>query len=196
MIQFNNTIKHYGKLILDDLPHGCWIAGGSLRNYFTGLSSTASDIDIFFENQQTFDVVLEYMKNTLEGVVKYENERVTRIVVDKYKRFDLVKHLYPEGPQSCIDSFDFTVSMLAVDKTKFYHGETTFIDLSKRQIMLNEYCKNQHPLSTLARVIKYVKKGYHICNEEISKLYTIINSSEQEANQQIIGQYPSFIGID
>jgi len=62
--------------------------------------------------------------------------------------------------------------------------------------MLNEDCKNQHPLSTLSRVIKYVKNGFNICNEEISKLYTIINNSEQKADEQIVGQYPSFIGID
>jgi len=64
-----------------------------LRSYFTGGSSTASDIDVFFKDQQTFDVVLEYMKNTLEGVVKYDNKRVIRIVVDKYKRFDSILQL-------------------------------------------------------------------------------------------------------
>jgi len=59
MIQFENAVQRYSELILNKLFENditCWIAGGTLRNYFCG-STSKSDIDLFFSNE------IEYEKN-------------------------------------------------------------------------------------------------------------------------------------
>lgn len=48
--------------------------------------------------------------------------------------------------------------MFAVDNEKIYHGETTFIDLAKRQLMIN---KITYPASSMSRAFRYYKKGIY-----------------------------------
>ena len=39
MIQFENAVQRYGKIILNEMKEAnikCWLAGGALRDYFMG----------------------------------------------------------------------------------------------------------------------------------------------------------------
>ena len=134
-----------------------------------------------------------------EGVVKWESDNGAKI---KYKgrTFDLIKKYFP-SPQATIDEFDFTVSMFAVDTEKVYTGETTFIDLAKRQLMIN---KITYPASTVSRAFRYYKKGFSMCQGEMKKLIESVrdmpkpekNSTEGNENPPS-GEFGGFfIGID
>lgn len=61
--------------------------------------------------------------------------------------------------------------MFAVDSEKIYYGETTFIDLAKRQLMIN---KITYPASTMSRAFRYYKKGFAMCQEEMKKMVEAI----------------------
>jgi hypothetical protein len=176
MIQFDNAVVRYRKMILDDLKQAgvtCWIAGGSVRDYFMGVA-IKTDHDLFFPNMDEFLKAREYfLKN--DAVVKWDSDNGMKVKFDG-RIYDLVKKFFPD-PQSTIDEFDFTVSMFAIDTEKVYHGETSFIDLSKRQLMLN---KVPYPASTMSRAFRYYKKGFLMCMEEMSKLVLAIQDMPKQ----------------
>lgn len=170
MIQFDNAVARYNKIILAELKEAgiiCWLAGGALRDYFMGVP-VKTDYDIFFPNENEFNNAKDYFKSR-EAEVLWESENGMKI---KYKevKYDLVKKYFLD-PQATIEAFDFTVSMFAVDTEKVYYGETSFIDLAKRQLMIN---KITYPASTLSRAFRYYKKGFIMCLGEMRKLIEAI----------------------
>lgn len=176
MIQFDNAVDRFKKVILEETQTAgitCWLAGGSLCDYFMGIP-VKNDYDLFFPNQEEFDKAKTYLLN-LQGTILWESNNGCKI---KYKdrAFDLVKKFF-QTPEDTIAAFDFTASMIAVDFTHVCYGETTFIDIAKRQLMVN---KITYPASSLSRAFKYVRKGFFICNGEIKKIYDAIQNSPKD----------------
>ena len=203
MIQFDNAIEKFGKVILNELKEAnisCWVAGGCLRDYFMG-KAVKTDYDLFFPSEVEFTKAKDYFaKNNAE--TKWESDNGMKVVYNG-KTYDLVKK-YFATPQETIEAFDFTVSMFAVDTEKVYHGETTFIDLSKRQLMVN---KITYPASTLSRAFRYYKKGFSMCLGEMAKVIKSIQDmpkpveeTEQdnttEEDMSSADKMQMFIGID
>lgn len=166
MIQFENAVKRYDELILGELKKiniNCWIAGGSVRDYFSGVPIN-TDHDIFFPNETEF--IRARMHFEMNGAeLKWESENGIKFVY-KEKTFDLIKK-YFDSPIDTIHEFDFTVSMFAVDYNDVYYGESSFIDLAKKQLMIN---KITYPESTLSRAFRYYKKGFTMCAGEMKKM--------------------------
>jgi hypothetical protein len=202
MIQFENTVKRYNEIILDELKKAeikCWLAGGALRDYFMGVP-VKTDYDIFFPNEKEYEKARTYFK-AKEAEVKWESDNGMK-VKHNGKTYDLVKKFFSD-PQTTIEAFDFTTSMIAVDTEKVYHGETTFIDLAKRQLMIN---KITYPASTLSRAFQYYKKGFTMCLGEMKKIIEAIQEMPKEENKEentenkddkSSGEFGAFfIGID
>lgn len=202
MIQLDNTIERFKKLILTELNDAgikCWIAGGALRDYFMGIKAK-TDYDLFFPNELEHEKAKTYFI-AKGGEVKWESANGMKV---RYinRTFDLVKKFF-DTPQATIDAFDFTVSMFAVDTERVYHGETSFIDLSKRQLMIN---KITYPASTMSRAFRYYKKGFLMCAGEMKKMVEAIREMPKVENQKedVKNTAPSgedevgnfFIGID
>jgi hypothetical protein len=205
MIQFENAVKRYNEIILDELKKAeinCWLAGGALRDYFMGVP-IKTDYDIFFPNEKEYEKARIYFK-AKEAEIKWESDNGMK-VKHNGKTYDLVKKFF-SNPQATIEAFDFTASMIAVDSEKVYNGETTFIDLAKRQLMIN---KITYPASTLSRAFRYYKKGFTMCLGEMKKLIEAIQEipkkekKEEEKEDTENNDYKSsgdfgafFIGID
>jgi hypothetical protein len=201
MIQLDNAVERYSNMILSELKEQnitCWLAGGALRDYFAGVKIN-TDYDLFFPNETEYDKAVKYF-NSKEVVVKWESENGMKIVHNK-RTFDLVKKFF-NNPQETIDAFDFTVSMFAVDTEKVYYGESSFIDLAKRQLMIN---KLTYPASTMSRAFRYYKKGYQMCMGEMKKLVLAIQDMPKEEPQEQQSETESgssfenvtfFMGID
>lgn len=176
MIQFDNAVERYGEIILSEFKKegiNSWIAGGALRDYFMGVK-ILTDYDLFFPDEQNYNKAALYFK--IGGAeIKWESENGMKV---KYmdKTYDLVKKFF-EDPQATIDAFDFTVSMLAVDNDRVYFGESAFIDLAKRQLMIN---KITYPASTMSRAFRYYKKGFSMCQGEMKKLVESIQDMPKE----------------
>jgi len=201
MIQLQNAVDRYAKIILSELNEAnvyCWIAGGAIRDYFMGIP-IKTDHDIFFPNEIEYQKCATFFK-AKEAKVKWESDNGMKVVYNG-RTFDLIKKFFP-SPQETINNFDFTVSMFAVDLDRVYYGETSFIDLAKRQLMLN---KIPFPASTLSRSFRYYKKGFSMCMEEMKKLCEAIQDmpkpevQEDENNQEDRTSGDTiafFIGID
>lgn len=174
MIQLENAVKHFRKIILDTMKDEnikCWIAGGAVRNYFMSVNEK-TDYDLFFPNIVHYNKAKAFF-STLESEIVFENENGMKVIY-KDHQFDLIKHFFAT-PEATINMFDFTVSMFAVDYEKVYHGETSFMDLAKRQLMLNAI---PFPASTLKRSYRYYNKGFKMCVGEMKKLVKAIQSME------------------
>lgn len=200
MIQLENAVERYNKIILSELNDqdiNCWIAGGALRDYFMG-KPIKTDYDIFFPNEEEYNKASEYLKSQ-DCTIKWESDNGMK-VIHNGKTYDLVKK-YFDSPQHTIDAFDFTVSMFAVDTEKLYYGETTFIDLAKRQLMIN---KITYPASTMSRAFRYYKKGFQMCLGEMRKLIESIQDMPKEEPNENNDEQPEdlssgdgfFNGID
>jgi len=199
MIQFDNCVERFGKIILTELTDAkitCWVAGGSVRDYFMGVK-IATDYDLFFPNQKEFNKAANYLTNG-GAEVKWESDNGMKV---KYngKTFDLVKHFF-STPLETINAFDFTVSMFAVNDKEVFHGQTSFIDLSKRQLMIN---KITYPASTMSRAFRYYKKGFSMCIGEMAKLVESIQNmpkievdESDETEKSSMDMASIFTGID
>ena len=83
MIQFENAVKRYGELILNEMKEAniiCWLAGGALRDYFIGVPVT-TDYDMFFPNEAEYKKAREYFE-AKDCEVKWESDKGCKI---KYK---------------------------------------------------------------------------------------------------------------
>lgn len=199
MIQVQNAIERYGKIILTEMQDAnirCWIAGGALRDYFAGVR-VKTDYDLFFPNQVEYDKCKAHFI-TNDCVVKWESDNGMKVSY-KGKTFDLVKKFFA-GPRETIDAFDFTVCMIAVDTEGLYYGESTFLDLAKRQLMVNQIT---YPASTMSRAFKYYKKGFSMCLGEMKKIVEAIQAmpkpepEEGEAEEDSTSSGDAFFsGID
>ena len=204
MVQFDNAVQRYSKLILNETKEAgivCWLAGGAIRDYFMGVP-VKTDYDMFFPDADNYQKAYDYFKS--KGCkIKWESENGCKIVYAG-NTYDLVKKYFAD-PQTTIEAFDFTVSMFAVDLERIYHGETTFIDLAKRQLMFN---KITYPASTMSRAFRYYKKGFVMCIGEMRKLFEAIkkegagldlNQKNELNNDEKISSGENmqfFIGID
>lgn len=186
MIQLDNAIERYNKLILTELKEAginCWLAGGAIRDYFMGVP-IKTDYDIFFPSEIEFEKCKTFFK-AKEAEIIWESDNGMKVKYNK-RKYDLVKKFFP-SPQECINNFDFTVSMFAVDTdNKAHYGETSFMDLAKRQLMIN---KITYPASTMSRAFRYYKKGFTMCMGEMAKLVQAIQDMpkpEPEAAASVV----------
>ena len=204
MIQLDNAVERYNKIILTELKEAgitCWIAGGALRDYFMAKPIT-TDYDLFFPNEIEYEKCKTFFK-VKEAKVKWESDNGMKVTYNEHT-YDLVKHFFA-SPQETINNFDFTVSMFAVDSERIYHGESSFIDLAKRQLMIN---KITFPASTMSRAFRYYKKGFAMCQGEMKKMVEAIQAmpkpEEKKEGEEAATEPPSggesdskfFIGFD
>jgi hypothetical protein len=199
MVQLDNCVKYFNKIILNELKDHCivWVAGGAVRDYFS-IGKLTTDIDLYFPDVDNFEKAKKYLmeqktvkvtkeedgKTIIESYPKplakkyFENDNVI-MVTYKGRKFDLIKKYFP-SPELTISEFDFTVSCAAVDLGKVYTHETFFIDLAKRQLMIN---KLPFPLSTMWRMQKYIQKGFYMCSGEMLKLSKAIGALQTNTEE-------------
>ncbi len=187
--KISNATNFFYDLILGELQNNsikCWIAGGAVRDFFMDRKAQ-SDYDIFFPNETELEKAKKYFINN-GAEVKWESENGIKLIYNK-NIFDLVK-IYYSTPEKTIQSFDFTVSMFAVDNKKVYCGEYSFEDLDERVLMIN---KITYPESSLKRAFRYYKRGFTMPVNEISKLYNEIKElPEQIGNNDFLNFSSSY----
>jgi hypothetical protein len=177
-------IEYFNKLILNDIEKNikgvkCWVAGGSIRDYFT-IGKVTKDIDLYFTDADDFTRTSNYLRQS--GEIIFENNNCRKI---KYKPkissdleiiinpnldvkeidIDLIK-IHSISPEICIGNFDFTVCSAAVTTNKFVYHKNFFTDLEKRN--LKTICPD--PESLLYRIQKYSRMGFTFKKEELDIL--------------------------
>lgn len=167
--------------LVEHLPSGAIIAGGFVTAVITE-EDNASDIDFFFTSEQAFkDTVAFILKErgkdgetikdwAYAGYAPKEgtpmdldnlgDTRFLTFVHPKRPAFQLLRMVWYDSPEHVIDTFDLTCVQLAVDVEGLTFNPVTWIDLSRKRLVLH---RMQFPGSTLRRLIKYASRGFYAC---------------------------------
>lgn len=122
-----------------------------------------------------------------------KNPKSHRFVVFKHEKrpkIQLIKLSYYEDGAHVIDTFDFTITQIAICKDFIYLNPLTILDLANKKLVLH---RMQFPASTLRRLIKYAAKGYYACPGSLVNIATQI--MEHKGNLDIVNNQ-SFVYID
>lgn len=189
MPQATNVISHFRGLyfnhINEDLNRKIWIAGGSVRDWFSKNNKT--DVDFFCEDRKAMAELVIWLRNN-RG---YKHYLITKNAIKGYitvneKKYDvdIVKKPF-QNPTDCIEKFDFTVCCFAVNFTNFYYHVSAPMDLLKMKLVVNQL---PHPVDTLKRLTKYIDKGFKACNGTLMTLAKSI-AEQDPTNEDIFAFY-------
>lgn len=164
--------------LVEYLPDGAIIGGGFLTQVILE-EDNATDIDLFFTSEKAFrDTVALIQRPPKEDTQawaysgykpkddavfdldKLGNSRFITFVHPKRPALQLLRMVWYDSPEHVIDSFDLTVVQFAADKSGLTYNPVSFIDLSRKRLVLH---RMQFCASTLRRLIKYAAKGFYAC---------------------------------
>lgn len=191
--------------------HNGFVVGGCFKDIFS--NKNPKDIDIFFESQTDYDYAVKYFDDRKENsknplykfCYKNANCKAYEHLETKIK-IELCKTVFG-SPEKILGDFDFTVCKFAYYKAKDdKKGEKSFI-LSNTQLAQSIFPKHKilcddkffehlslhklitddkilYPMSTLDRIVRYVKYGYEPCEETKIKIAKAIHKlSEKEIEE-------------
>jgi len=173
----------YGVLKLDKTDKG-FIAGGAILSY---LMRTKSDVDIFYNQEVDADNAFALFKELKEVKRTTKKKNAYQVAIHGHK-LDLVKLPFA-SPIECIKQFDFAVAMVAVDRDmNFYCHKNWYEHVSAKSLVINEL---PFPVSTAWRVLKYIRKGFHICPTQYQKILTAVKNNTKP-DDTLDGFYDAF----
>jgi len=168
------AIEYFKRLVFNHLPNDvvCWVAGGSLRDYFTE-GKVNSDFDVFFPDVINFNKAHKALLKDKKIKEGWSDSNISNFIDANGNKIQLISAHYFPNPSETIANFDFTIACGAIDTKEIYLHEDFFEDLAARRLVINNL---PFPLSTLERMQKYIKKGYSICNGGLLKICNSIRS--------------------
>lgn len=182
-IDFKNKIEDAGYLdLLNEVikKTGGYVSGGCFKDMF--YCKTPRDLDVYFRTKNDLEYAIKVFENE-EYIKAYENENCVAFTFPYTKNknsktqvfiLEFVKSKIGD-PEDVMDTFDFSISRISYDGTKFLAYFDSYNHLIKKQIRIINY---SNPIGNLQRVIKYSSYGFKIGNDELVKLlYKIAKQS-------------------
>ncbi len=178
--------------VLRELPplssDGPWIAGGALRRRLQG-KEPDSDFDFFFHDaDQLAAFVRELEARGMEKVRETEHHVHYRGRLGKSgtdRDVQCIRFSFYGSAASVIDSFDYTICMLAFDGQTLTVGDFTLWDLGRQRLAIH---KITYPVATMRRLLKYGQQGFTVCKGCLATILTETANSP-ELRQQIDIEY-------
>ena len=182
--------------VLEILPkcseNGPWVAGGSLLRTYTG-QPLDSDIDVFFQSREQLErFIIDFAlkahkgdpetRKTNDYMIKQTmvNEWHTTMTVnymDKDWKIQCVSFVYFKNIDELFESFDFDVCMWAYDGQYVHTHENTINSVKTKMIALK---KINYPSVTLKRLVKYMRQGYNVSDDDVLLLARSFRSTKKE----------------
>ncbi len=137
---------------------GPWIAGGALRRSLVG-GPLNTDVDYFFADEsqrKSFEDSLP----ALGWKPVRRSESVSTWTKDDEPKLQCVAIAYYSGPESVIDSFDFSICQFVTDGIRLWCGEHSLWDLARKRLVLH---KLTYGVATMRRLLKYMAQGFTAC---------------------------------
>jgi hypothetical protein len=177
---------------------GAIIAGGFLRSFYRG--ETPKDMDIYFESSEAFETAKDSFNNGENGwKLMAETEFALSYNDNRGRAVQLIRFVYGQVDE-IIKEFDFTICSAACKLMRSSDQLTgivcmhdDFFEHLAGGVLL--FTGSAMPLSSLKRAFKFVKRGYHICDENIIALGEAVTrsinfDSQESVEQQIAGMDP------
>jgi len=140
-----------------------YVAGGFIRSYYA--REKASDMDIFFIDESSFNTAIKKISNEWE-MVSHTSKAVTFVNQGKVVQF--ISLLYGKE-EDVLSLFDFTICSISVNikSNVLILHDKFFEHLAGKELVVETL---DSPFSSLLRVIKYIKKGYFISCENLARI--------------------------
>ena len=158
----------------------CWIAGGSIYDYFNG--NTPSDIDVFFKSQKDVEKAMSLLKR------KGFRLLINRNVGGQFESRDGVKYdilFLGKTPEHLFHNFfDYSVCCAAIDnKGNFFHHEDYFEHCDKKEIHYIEKCPKSDSVKR-KRLKKFIEKGFSIDSENLLSWFKKMDSDKKQLKKR------------
>lgn len=162
--------------VLHELPplatDGPWIAGGALRRTLQG-KEPESDFDFFFRDEDQLKAfVLKLEEHGMEKIretahhVHYRGRLGDECAI---RDVQCIRFAFYSSASAVIDSFDYTICMLAFDGRTLTLGDFTLWDLGRRRLAINRIT---YPVATMRRMLKYASQGFTACKGCLAAILT------------------------
>jgi hypothetical protein len=182
----DQVIYYFNNLLFDHIDSNFWIAGGCITSFLSG--DKVNDIDCFVNTRSNAcKLIVELRKkfefkaylitpNAIKGIATIKGKSI---------KIDIVKNVF-DNPLSTIENFDFTVVCFSTDGDRFYYHSKAAFDLLRRKLVINN---TTHPVDSVRRLQKYVKRGFSACNGTVLELAEAIRKLTPE-EMEIVEFYP------
>lgn len=155
---------------------GFWIAGGSIRRWFTGEKQN-SDIDIFCNSDNVVDNLCVKLNLTTdinnERYITFKNSPIQIIINPKFVSME-----------ECINHFDFTICQFAWDGQRIIATQDAIISTLRHHLAVNEI-QPGFEVDSLRRAFKYANAGYQPCMGTIRDMAISLQREEIDINKQV-----------
>ena len=178
---------------LGQLMHfsGVYLAGGVLRTLMSEcepLDPEKTDIDLFFDNPGHMYEVKAFLENATDYYKVFqcpENKLASYLLKGEEKwKVQCISVSYYPSMLDVIDSFDFTCTQFVTDWEDGLMGETAEKDTNDKHLVIN---KIMYPASTLRRMMKYSRKGYHMEENDFQKFVSLVwNHDPQITDEKLV----------
>lgn len=174
---------------------GPWAGGGAVLQWYQH-RPTHSDIDLFFANQEQFNLFKDQLEQKLRGgpepmptditwlnppfdypFDKHESENAITYTIregvtgNDLGQLQLIRRKFYSGPQECVEDFDISVCQIATDGNAYWFGEHTLNDIKNRQF---RFTRRIGP-SSARRFVKYHAYGFTAVDEAYDELFNADN---------------------
>lgn len=184
LCSFTKHLKTMSSLeyLIDVLPkcskEGPWIAGGALHRTYRDLPLNTSDVDVFFKDKDQMDA---YVKEIIMGekshgryktkdyIVTEWHQSITIQYMDNDWKIQCVTFKYFQNVEELFNSFDINICRLAYNGEEVVGEENVLNEIKSNTLKFNNESIN-FPSVTLKRLVKYVKMGYNVNDEELKVL--------------------------
>ena len=142
---------------------GPWLAGGALRRTLMG-QEPSSDFDFFFQDADQlaeFRAAVERLGLVKVRETQHHVHYRGRVGDSAIERdIQMIRFAFYPSAEAVIDSFDFTICMIAFDGETLTVGDHTFWDLGRKRLAVH---KITYPVATMRRLLKYGTQGFTAC---------------------------------
>jgi len=96
-----------------------------------------------------------------------------------------IRFSFYQSAEAVIDSFDYTICMLAFDGATLTLGDFTLWDLGRKRLAIH---KITYPVATMRRMLKYASQGFTACKGCLATILTE-TANQPELRQQLNIEY-------
>lgn len=164
--------------VLSAVKQDAWCAGGAIRR--TLIKHTLdSDFDFFFRDAEHLSAWESGLPSTLSLVRETEHHKHWKgIVGDSSLPVDIqaIRFRFYASAEEVIDSFDYTITQFALDKTELVTTPEALWDLGRKKLAIH---KVTYPVATMRRMLKYTQQGFTACGGCMAQLLRDTASSPE-----------------
>lgn len=158
--------------VLAGLPkkEGVWIAGGAVRRTLAS-QPLDSDFDFFFRDADALAAWEADLPETLSLVRETEHHKHWHGILpgsDLPVDVQAIRFRFYDNAADVIDSFDYTITMFALDGDDLVTTPEALWDLGRKRLAIHRVT---YPVATMRRMLKYTKQGLTACQGCMATLF-------------------------